>query len=166
MDSNPQVSGDLGKFKVLAPIDFTDEKGEKLGELEVGSIQEVPVELGNGWVEQGLAEVFTAEEESEEETTEEATEERAANEFELKGFDGSDSQTVVFYELNEDGSKQDGTTVEAVIQVAIARLTDLNSRFQSPFNDHALSALNEAIAQLNARTRDRVSRGVEGTHQA
>jgi len=167
MDSNPQVSGDLGKFKVLAPIDFTDEKGEKLGELEVGSIQEVPVELGNGWVEQGLAEVFTLEEEeSEEETTEEATEERAANEYELKGFDESDSQTVVFYELNEDGSKQDGTTVEAVIQVAIARLTELNSRFQSPFNEHALSALNEAMHQLNERTRERVARGVEGTHQA
>ena len=106
------------------------------------------------------------EEEKEEETTEEVVEERAANEYELKGFDGLDSQTVVFYELNEDGSKQDGTTVEALLQVAIARLTDLNSRFQSPFNEHALSALNEAVHQLNERTRERVARGVEGTLQA
>lgn len=166
MDSNPQEVK-LGKFKVLAPIEYTDEKGNRLGDTEVGSIQEVPVELGNSWVEQGLAEVFTLDdEENEEETAEEATEERADNEFELKGFDGSDSQTVVFYELNEDGSKQDGTTVEAVIQVAIDRLTDLNSRFQSPFNEHALSALNEAVHQLNERTRDRVSRGVEGKHEA
>lgn len=160
MDSNPKEV-ELGKFEILAPIEYTDEKGNRLGDTEVGSIQEVPVELGNSWVEKGLAKVFTLDEESEEE----AAEERAANEYELKGFDESDSQTVVFYELNEDGSKQDGTTVEAVIQVAIARLADLNSRFQSPFNDHALSALNEAVHQLNERTRERVARGVEGTHQ-
>lgn len=52
----------LGSYKLLQPIPYTDEDGNQLGETEVGSIQEVPVELGDSWVEQGLA-IKVAEEE-------------------------------------------------------------------------------------------------------
>ena len=51
----------LGLYKTLQPIPYTDEEGNVLGEAEVGSVQEVPVELGDSWVEQGLAEKFIEE---------------------------------------------------------------------------------------------------------
>lgn len=163
---------ELGKFKVLEPIAFTDENGVKMGDLEVGSVQEVPVDLGNSWIEQGKAEKVEEapeEEKTDEETeTEPAEEEEAgpSNEYTLKGFGESDSQTVVFYEMNEDGSKEPGTTIEEMLRVSFERLTDLNGRFPSEFNAKALDAIQEATAQLNARTRDRVARGVEGKHEA
>ncbi len=168
-ENNTVVEHDveLGKFKVLAPIEFTDETGKRLGDLEVGSIQEVPVDLGNSWVEQGLAEVFTLEEESAPVLpVEEEGPVLESNEYVLKGFKGSEDVVVEFYEMNEDGTTKEGTSVEALIQVAITRLTELNNRFASDFSKNAISHLTEALAQLNERTRDRVARGVEGTHQA
>lgn len=50
-----------GLYKTLQPIPYTDEEGNVLDETEVGSVQEVPVELGDSWVEQGLAEKFIEE---------------------------------------------------------------------------------------------------------
>lgn len=48
---------DLAKYKVLGEIFPTDEEGNTLETaLEVDSVQEVPIELGNSWVEKGLAE--------------------------------------------------------------------------------------------------------------
>ena len=46
----------LGFYKTLEPIAYTDEEGNELGKTEVGSIQEVPVALGDMWVAEGLAE--------------------------------------------------------------------------------------------------------------
>ena len=48
---------ELGFYKVLQPIPYTDEEGNEIGTTEVGSIQEVPVTLGDEWVVDGLAEV-------------------------------------------------------------------------------------------------------------
>lgn len=47
---------ELGFYKTLQPIPYTNEQGEELGVTEVGSIQEVPVALGDFWVANGLAE--------------------------------------------------------------------------------------------------------------
>lgn len=45
------------KYKVTGEIAVLNEDGTETGEkLEVGSIQDVPAELGNSWVEKGLAE--------------------------------------------------------------------------------------------------------------
>lgn len=51
----------LGFYKTLEPISYTDEKGNELGKTEVGSIQEVPVALGDMWVAEGWAEKVTNE---------------------------------------------------------------------------------------------------------
>jgi hypothetical protein len=47
---------EVAPYKLLADIPYTDEHGVEQGVAEEGSVQEVPVELGDAWVEQGLAE--------------------------------------------------------------------------------------------------------------
>jgi len=47
----------LTSYKILQPIPFTDELGNEMGMTEVGSVQVVPKELGDEWVEAGLAEL-------------------------------------------------------------------------------------------------------------
>lgn len=60
---------------------------------------------------------------------------------------------------------QNGAFVEEVLQAVIGRLEFFqNSQFASAFNADALEHLQAALQHLNNRTRDRVSRGVEGTH--
>lgn len=77
---------------------------------------------------------------------------------------GNRVQIVSFYEMNEDGTKQDGTTLEEMLRVSIARLKDLNGRFSCRENSIAITKMEEALMWLNARTQDRIKRGVEGTH--
>lgn len=71
-------------------------------------------------------------------------------------------QNIKFYKLNEDGTYENGTTVEEVIKVAISRLENLNARLASSYNEKALVALVQALEALEARTQDRINRGVEG----
>lgn len=73
-------------------------------------------------------------------------------------------QPVVFYEMKEDGSFDNGTTLEEMLRVSIERLQDLNGRFACRENSLAITKMQEALMWLNARTADRVSRGVEGKH--
>jgi len=73
-------------------------------------------------------------------------------------------QPVVFYELKEDGSFDNGTTLEEMLRVSIERLQDLNGRFTCRENSLAITKIQEALMWLNARTADRVSREVEGKH--
>mgnify|MGYP001575771354 CR=1 FL=1 len=73
-------------------------------------------------------------------------------------------QTVVFYELREDGSFDNGTTIEEMLCVSIERLQDLNGRFPCRENSIAITKLQEAWMWLTERTADRVRRGVEGKH--
>jgi hypothetical protein len=47
---------DLASFTITGAIPVLDGEGKETGGyLEIGSIQEVPTELGNSWVEAGLA---------------------------------------------------------------------------------------------------------------
>lgn len=67
---------------------------------------------------------------------------------------------------NPDGTAREpsGAFVEGVIQAAIGRLEFYQQgRFACPENKLALDHLNEALKALNARTQDRIARGVEGT---
>lgn len=76
------------------------------------------------------------------------------------------SQTIQFYKMNEDGSTENGTTLEEVIKVCVARLTQLNGKFPCRENSIAITKLQEAKMWLDARTADRKARGVEGKHIA
>lgn len=49
-------AGELGKYLITGLVDYTDEQGNIKGQLEKDSIQEVPVALGDSWVEAGQAE--------------------------------------------------------------------------------------------------------------
>ncbi len=74
-------------------------------------------------------------------------------------------QPVIFYELEEDGSFNNGTTLEEMLRVSIERLQDLNGRFACHENSIAITKIQEALMWLNARTVDRKNRGVEGKHK-
>jgi len=80
--------------------------------------------------------------------------------------DTQEFQEVVFYKLNEDGTYENGTTLEEMLRVSITRLQDLNSKFPCRENSLAITKLEEALMWLNKRTADRVNRGVEGQHVA
>ncbi len=49
-------TGPMGKYKIIGEAPYTDEDGEPAGFLEIGSIQELPVAVGDQFVEDGLAE--------------------------------------------------------------------------------------------------------------
>jgi len=74
-------------------------------------------------------------------------------------------QVISFYEMNEDGTYSNGTTLEEMLRVSIARLVDLNGRFACRENSIAITKMQEALMWLNHRTEDRKARGVEGQHR-
>ena len=77
----------------------------------------------------------------------------------------ADSQEIVFYKLNPDGSSEAGTTLEEMLRVSIERLQDLNSKFPCRENSVAITNMEQALMWLNKRTEDRKVRGVEGEHK-
>lgn len=88
------------------------------------------------------------------------------NVYELKDFkEDAPSQEISFYRMNQDGSFDNGTTLEEMLRVSIERLTDLNSRFSCRENSIAITKIQEALMWLNKRTEDRKARGVEGMHK-
>lgn len=56
-----------------------------------------------------------------------------------------------------------GCQTEDVLRVLIHRLSHLDADRPCPENHHAIVKLEEALLWLERRTRDRKSRGVEGT---
>ena len=75
-------------------------------------------------------------------------------EFSIKFQDG----------LIKDG--RNGLTVEEAITEIIKRISLYNSKVPCRENVYALENLNAALGNLNARTKDRAERGVEGTYKA
>ena len=73
-------------------------------------------------------------------------------------------QKIIFYEMNEDCSFENGTTLEEMLRVSIKRLQDLNNRFNCRENSIAITKMQEALMWLNERTKEREKRGVEGKH--
>lgn len=58
-----------------------------------------------------------------------------------------------------------GAFVETVLAVALDRLNYYqSSKFHCPENAAAIAAIEVALDALDARTKDRQARGVEGTH--
>jgi len=96
---------------------------------------------------------------------------KLSNEYALLNFKRDEDDTlrfqpVVFYELHEDGTEENGTTIEEMLRVSLERLTDLNGRFSCKENETAIVGMKQAVEALNARTADRKARGVEGKHEA
>ena len=87
------------------------------------------------------------------------------NTFVLNNFNNEGKQFGTFYKLNEDGTSEEGTTLEEMLRVSIKRLQDLNNRFGCRENSIAITKMQEALMWLNKRTEDRVMRGVEGKHE-
>jgi hypothetical protein len=75
-------------------------------------------------------------------------------------------RTVINWQHGPIGEDFNGATVEGVLRAAILRLEDLNRAIPCSENGVAISHLNEALAALDRRTRDRYERGVMGTRQA
>jgi hypothetical protein len=63
---------------------------------------------------------------------------------------------------NELITLNNGTTNEEVIKVLMDRLKYLNNKFPCVENEKAYAHLDDALAWLNKRTKDRQERGVEG----
>lgn len=59
-----------------------------------------------------------------------------------------------------------GATIEEVIEVARERVAELNAKFPCRENSLAITKLEEATHWLEARTKDRIKRGVEGKEVA
>lgn len=78
---------------------------------------------------------------------------------------GFSSSILRFYEMREDGTKIDGVTNEEVLRVLIHRMEVLDEKTPCWENKQAISSLKGALSWLNARTEQRVKRGVEGTHK-
>lgn len=94
------------------------------------------------------------------------TNEYALLQFKRDEDDTQRFQQVTFYEMNEDGSFENGTTLEEMLRVSIERLKDLNTRFACRENSIAITKMEEALMWLNKRTENRKARGVEGKHIA
>ena len=56
-----EYKGEMGNYKITGVAEYTDETGVKTGELEIGSIQNLPKEIGQIFVEKGVAEEVTPE---------------------------------------------------------------------------------------------------------
>jgi len=76
------------------------------------------------------------------------------------------SQEICFYEMNEDGTTENGTTLENVLSLLIERTKQLNEKFPCRENSIAITKMQEAKMWFDERTRERVERGVEGRHEA
>lgn len=59
-----------------------------------------------------------------------------------------------------------GATIEEVLEVAKARIVELNNKFPCRENSLAITKVEEAVHWLEARTKDRIKRGVEGQEKA
>jgi len=89
------------------------------------------------------------------------------HDYELHNME-SGVQNIKFINKKSDSegnltTVHDGTTNEAVLQVLIERIKYLNNLMHSDFNNQAVTHLVAALEALEARTADRIAKGVEGT---
>jgi hypothetical protein len=83
-----------------------------------------------------------------------------------KGLSGSDSVLIEFQNGPIAEAGVNGVTHEVLLAILIDRLEAFQAGpFANRFNAAALGHLQEAQRVLFERTRERMGRGVEGTHQ-
>lgn len=93
--------------------------------------------------------------------------------YELDSFDGGAPQQLQFIHKEPSASipntlytVYDGTTNEEVMRMLIDRLNFLNNKFPCRENSLAITSLQVALFWLEERTKNRISRDVEGKHKA
>lgn len=92
---------------------------------------------------------------------------KQGHEYLLETVDGvGPSQTLRFVEGPKEERISDGVTSEEVINALIDRHQTLNDRFPSVYNERAIASLKDVLVNLEARTADRMARGVEGQNVA
>lgn len=83
--------------------------------------------------------------------------EKEKNLYLLKDFhEDVPSQEIVFYKLNQDGTHENGTTLEEMLRVSIERLIDLNSRNTCREKYIAITKMQEALMWLNKITGNKI----------
>lgn len=91
----------------------------------------------------------------------------ASHEYSIRVNNPEDSCEIVFQKgpINDD-NEPNGIHIEDLMTICIDRLRGFQTGpFRSRENAICLTHLEEGLMWLQKRTRDRVSRGVEGTHQ-
>lgn len=91
---------ETAKYLITGLVDIFDEQGQITGQFPIGSVQELPVEVGDKAVEAGTAELAGAE--GDEETVGEVEEETAGEE-EVAGDDTATGETGESEEESEEG---------------------------------------------------------------
>ena len=67
--------------------------------------------------------------------------------------------------INADGNGINGVQIEDLLAICIDRLEGFQSgSYKSAYNGNALHHARKALEELNNRTKERISRNVEGTH--
>lgn len=78
-------------------------------------------------------------------------------------------ENTIEFKIQRGPVKEKGTNgcqIDTVIHAAKAILEGLNKNFPHPKNESAIRHLGEALTDLQDRTNERMTRGVEGTNVA
>jgi len=90
----------------------------------------------------------------------------ACHDYEIKLPDGSGIR-IGFQNGPIGEAGVNGITHEVLLAILIDRMEGFQrGQFANDFNQRALNHLKSAQAELLARTKERMSRGVEGTHKS
>ncbi len=93
------------------------------------------------------------------------------HEYEVSSADGKKVAGVISFIQKKPNNKgvleliKNGTSTEEVIKVLIDRVEFLDTKVSGKHNKKIVKLLKEALTELEARTADRVKRGVVGTNQ-
>lgn len=75
-------------------------------------------------------------------------------------------ETFLNFQNGHPAEGVNGITVEALLEVALHRLTELNEAIPSPFNEYSITGIKVALDGLQARTEERLGTGIWGTELA
>lgn len=86
--------------------------------------------------------------------------------YEISGFDNEGPMTIGFQNGAIKEAGVNGVTHEALLAILVDRLEAFQAGpYANDYNAAALDHLRSAQGALQDRTRERMARGVEGTHQ-
>jgi len=90
----------------------------------------------------------------------------ACHEYSINGFESSGPLVLKFQDGPIAEVGVNGVTHEVLLAILIDRLEGFQrGNYANPHNEDALKFLQAAQTALHTRTRERIARGVEGTHE-
>lgn len=157
MSKEKAYDGPIASYKILGHVEYGDENGDKQGELEIGSVQEVPKEIGDKWVTDGLAEFVS-------EVEKPATTEAEPDLDALRDEKCIPVANLIIEEMAKslmpDGSdlKEIDARPVAIKGLSLMLAADLNIATEASYVPQlilgALSGLNAAVQECNAAQPD------------